>query len=351
MERREEMELERLSHCGHPHLVPQGVTVDREVALDFDDLFRCRGARHRRRTEADRSLGLVAVEGAFLHLDDACRVGENEFHDADLRHAPVAGFGVQWAAVVCSRRALAVRKKGLAHVTEGDRLVVVERFDRRVHPAAAAGPGAEQELERLDTRVQRWRRSRSRNGHATIVRPLGYPLALTNPTGHSESMRRTAVALLLVLAACGSSEPTGSPTVIATSSTTAEEARAIDGPVMRYPDASSPSGNLDTLLQGVLELEGDCLYLTQGSIGQRFPILWPAETTWDEPNQSVVSPSGAVMKVGAAVEGRGGFFYLSDIHILAGSAASNLAAGCVDNEYEQTAVVENVPTAIGPKGN
>ena len=49
MECRGEMELERLSHCGHPHLVAQHVTVDSDVALDVDDLFRCRGAGHRHR--------------------------------------------------------------------------------------------------------------------------------------------------------------------------------------------------------------------------------------------------------------------------------------------------------------
>ena len=50
---------------------------------------------------------------------------------------------------------------------------------------------------------------------------------------------RAALVLLFVAAACGNSDSTDSVREIATSSTTAEEARAIDGPVMRYPDASS----------------------------------------------------------------------------------------------------------------
>ena len=162
-------------------------------------------------------------------------------------------------------------------------------------------------------------------------------------------MITAAVASLFVLAACGSSAAPAAPQAIATSSTTAEEARAIDGPVMRYQETSSTSGNVGNLLQGVLQLDGNCLYLVQKAIGQRFPILWPAGTRWDAPNQSVVSPVGEIMRIGGSVEGRGGYFYLSDVDLLAGSAASSLAARCVDNG--QIAVVENGGTAIGPKNN
>ena len=157
--------------------------------------------------------------------------------------------------------------------------------------------------------------------------------------------------MLLVATACGSSDSTGSTQVIATSSTTAQEALAIDGPVMRYQETSSASGQLATLLQGVLQLDEGCLYLVQDAIGERFPVLWPAGTRWDEPNQSVVSPVGDVMRIGGAVEGRGGYFYLSDVGLLAGTAARNLAAQCVDNSFNQTAVVENEGAAIGPKAN
>jgi hypothetical protein len=164
----------------------------------------------------------------------------------------------------------------------------------------------------------------------------------------SSIVRAAFAILLLVAAACDSSESSDAPRVIATSSTTAEDARAIDGPVMRYQDTSSTSTNLSTLLQGVLQLDGDCLYLVQSAIKQRFPILWPAGTSWDGANQSVVSPGGDVMPIGGPVEGRGGFFYLSDIHLFAGPAARNLAALCVDNG--QIAIVENKDTAIGPVG-
>jgi hypothetical protein len=151
-----------------------------------------------------------------------------------------------------------------------------------------------------------------------------------------------------MVAACGSSGPSAAPQQIATSSTTAEEARAIDGPVMRYQETSSTSGKLATLLQGVLQLDGDCLYLVQTGIESRFPILWPAGTRWDGANQSVVSPVGDIMRMGDQVEGRGGFYYLSDIDLLAGPAARNLATKCVENG--EIAVVGNDGKLIGPKG-
>ena len=152
------------------------------------------------------------------------------------------------------------------------------------------------------------------------------------------------------LTACSSSGSAVVPTAIATSSTTAEEAKAIDGLVMRYPDTSSKSVGLATLLHGVLQLDRDCLYLAVDAIGQRFPILWPAGTRWDGANQSVVSPAGTVMRIGGTVEGRGGYFYLSDVSLLAGAAASNLAARCVDSTG-QIAVIENAATSIGPVNN
>ncbi len=155
----------------------------------------------------------------------------------------------------------------------------------------------------------------------------------------------------MVATACASSGSTATTHVVATSSTTAAEARAIDGPVMRYQETSSPSGNLAALLQGLLQLDGDCLYLVQEAPGERFPVLWPAGTRWDQSNQSVVLSNGEVMPIGGAVEGRGGYFYLSDVGLLAGTAARNLAARCVDNSYSQTAVVDNVGGAIGPKVN
>jgi len=154
--------------------------------------------------------------------------------------------------------------------------------------------------------------------------------------------------VLALVAGCARSEATGVPQVVASSSTTVEQLQAIDGLVMRYPSVSSTTGGLATLLQGVLEVDSGCLYLVEDAINQRFPILWPAGTHWDATTQTVVSPAGAVMKMGAAVQGRGGYFFLSDVNHLAGAAAWNMAAKCVES-VGQIAVVDNSAAAIRPQ--
>jgi hypothetical protein len=53
------------------------------------------------------------------------------------------------------------------------------------------------------------------------------------------------------------------------------------------------------------------------------------------------------MRVGDRLEGRGGYFYLSDINLLAGGAARNMASRCTDNVSGQIIVVQNNATAIG----
>ncbi|HEY0520314.1 MAG TPA: hypothetical protein VGC84_12545 [Ilumatobacteraceae bacterium] len=156
-----------------------------------------------------------------------------------------------------------------------------------------------------------------------------------------------AGAVVCFKVASTGSEPVSEPTAVATSSTTAEEARAIDGPVMRYQDTSAASGDLLNSLEGALQFDHDCLYLAPEGLQDRFPILWPAETRWDAANRSVVSPAGNVMRVGDRLEGRGGYFYLSDINLLAGGAARNMASRCTDNVSGQIIVVQNNATAIG----
>lgn len=99
-------------------------------------------------------------------------------------------------------------------------------------------------------------------------------------------------------------------------------------------------------IRGVLQLEGSCIYVTSGGTGERYPILWPAETTWDAENTAVVPPVGAPIPTGGAVLGGGGYMHVSNIDRLAGSAASELAYQCVDNPHDEVAVVNNQDSAI-----
>jgi hypothetical protein len=141
-----------------------------------------------------------------------------------------------------------------------------------------------------------------------------------------------AAALLTPVAACASTSPT----------------TTLDGPVMRYAAATSAQGGNDAEIRGRLELDGDCLYVALDEVGERYPIVWPAGTTWDVDNQTVISPSGARMSIGSNVYGGGGYRYVADVESALGRDAEARAAECIDNRYGEIAFVNNRGDAIGP---
>lgn len=146
--------------------------------------------------------------------------------------------------------------------------------------------------------------------------------------------------LLMVVGACGDS--TGSD------ATGATETPALVGPVMRYPERSASEDGNDAEVRGRLELDGDCLYIALDEIGDRFPVVWPAGTSWDAEEETVIGPSTARMPVGSEVYGGGGYFGVDDVERLLGAEAEALAERCVDNEYGEIAFVNNGDDAIGP---
>ncbi|MGB5758579.1 MAG: hypothetical protein WBM50_16815 [Acidimicrobiales bacterium] len=118
--------------------------------------------------------------------------------------------------------------------------------------------------------------------------------------------------------------------------------------MMRHPGPAAPGvGGEDAEIRGVLELEGDCLYVSLAEVGERYPLVWPAATTWDPDSEEVVLPDGSSVAIGDMVYGGGGYHYADDVRRLAGDAAADLADRCVDNEYGEIAVVNNGDEAIG----
>lgn len=127
-----------------------------------------------------------------------------------------------------------------------------------------------------------------------------------------------------------------------------DSASAVDGPVMRHPNRSEIEEGPAAEVRGILELEQDCLYIALDEVGERYPILWPASTTWNPDANTVVLPLGQSVAIGDSVYGGGGYFYVDDIERLAGKEAAELAGRCVDNQYGEIAVVNNYDSAIGP---
>ena len=148
--------------------------------------------------------------------------------------------------------------------------------------------------------------------------------------------RGVALGLVVAIASCGEpSSSTGSS--------------AVDGPVIRYPEAEPGVDGADAEVRGRLDLDGDCLYVAAlDEVGERYPVVWPAGTAWDAEAQAVVGPSDERMPVGSEVHGGGGFFYLEDVERLLGAEAEALAGRCVDNTDGEIAIVNNSDDAIGP---
>ena len=126
-----------------------------------------------------------------------------------------------------------------------------------------------------------------------------------------------------MLASCGSNDSAG-----------------LDGPVIRHAASWSGDGE-DAEVRGTVEIEGDCLYVALDEVGERYPIVWPASTSWDPATARVQLPDGGTVGHGDTVYGGGGYHRVADVEAVAGTAAADLAEACVDNQYGEIAIVNN----------
>ncbi|MGI9612463.1 MAG: hypothetical protein ACR2QO_06120 [Acidimicrobiales bacterium] len=120
----------------------------------------------------------------------------------------------------------------------------------------------------------------------------------------------------------------------------------LDGPVVRHRQPVAIGGE-DAALGGTLVLDGDCLYLgSPNGVGDRYPVVWPSQTTWDAETQSVVLPSGHAVAIGESVSGGGGFHGLESVLATSGAEAEALVSNCLDNTFDEIAIINNFPDAI-----
>lgn len=148
--------------------------------------------------------------------------------------------------------------------------------------------------------------------------------------------RSIALGLAVTLAAACSDSSAGTTSAV------------LDGPVIRYPEPDTSEGGEGASVEGQLVLDGDCLYVAGHDGGERYPIVWPAGTSWDSASESVISPSGARMPVGSAVSGGGGTHYVEYVGSSISDDAEALVRRCVDNTNSEVAFVNNNDDAIGP---
>ena len=67
----------------------------------------------------------------------------------------------------------------------------------------------------------------------------------------------------------------------------------------------------DAEITGVVDIE--CPYLVFDEIGERYPVVWPASTSYDESEGTVALPNGDAVADGDAVRGGGGYRFVDDV--------------------------------------
>ena len=122
----------------------------------------------------------------------------------------------------------------------------------------------------------------------------------------------------------------------------------VDGPVVRHTSPYWDEAMLESV-NGVLGLEGDCLFLSRPEWPDRYPVVWPAGTAWDAENQAVVTPAGEMLRIGQEVNGGGGFNDGESVEYFAGAEARELVQRCL-GDSDQVAIVNNNASAIGAIG-
>lgn len=113
----------------------------------------------------------------------------------------------------------------------------------------------------------------------------------------------------------------------------------LDGPVMYAAQVEEEQAQMAAEIIGTLEVDGDCLYTAFD--GNRYPVLWPYGTTWDENTSSVVLPDGTEFAIGGDVYGGGGYLYPDTIGELTSDEGVLERAGqCAEEPYFEIAVLQ-----------
>jgi hypothetical protein len=120
----------------------------------------------------------------------------------------------------------------------------------------------------------------------------------------------------------------------------------VDGPVMFAPGPPAEGGD-DALIEGVLVLDGDCLFVGDGAPGTRFAVLWPFGTTGDTEAQEVVNPDGTRVAVGSMLSAGGGYGSPETLgHLLDDDVLADRADACAEGEFRELAFVQHSISTI-----
>lgn len=106
-------------------------------------------------------------------------------------------------------------------------------------------------------------------------------------------------------------------------------AGTVDGPVLASPPTvSGDAGGMAAEVTGGLHFEQTTRCLTLELEGVRYPVVWPAGTTWQDDPPAVVLKNGQTAEPGMTVYGAGGYLYRDHVEQLAGSTVADAAEAC-----------------------
>jgi len=120
----------------------------------------------------------------------------------------------------------------------------------------------------------------------------------------------------------------------------------VEGTLVRYADNRSYGG--EALIQGRLEIDNQCLYVTNDG-QERFPIVFPVGTSWSNETLTVTTPALQEIEVGDLITSGGSYPKISrrqEMEDLVGPEAFLHLASCVDNRYGEVAFTSNFPESV-----
>ena len=110
----------------------------------------------------------------------------------------------------------------------------------------------------------------------------------------------------------------------------------VDGPVI---EGNRRSGGEDAEVAGVVQIEGDCIYLSRPDTDARYPVIWPKGTSWDADESAIDLPGRSeLVRAGDSVYGGGGYHKEGTLEHHTTDEGIDLALRCVDNEHGEIAV-------------
>jgi hypothetical protein len=103
----------------------------------------------------------------------------------------------------------------------------------------------------------------------------------------------------------------------------------VDGPVLVSPLPDSDElGGMAAEVRGILVFDADTGCLLLELEGVRYPLVWPAGTSWSADAAGVRLDTGEMVEPGMTVHGGGGYLQRGGIEHVAGAAVADAAAVC-----------------------